>query len=86
MPIYSNFEGQARAAKTQFFAQNFPKWLKRLFIDDKLLAYCFKIFFACDAKIGKKRVVTVICKMARKINSVDLQKMLIKFSKFGYFF
>ena len=24
-PIYTNFEGRARAEKTQFFGQNFPK-------------------------------------------------------------
>ena len=45
-PIYTNFEGEERAEKTQFFGQNFPKCLKTLFLDSffKILPAAQKIW------------------------------------------
>ena len=67
-PIYTNFEGGARAKKTQFFGQNFPKSPKNAF---------FGLFFqnfACGAKIFAKTGTKLCVGRARKINSVDLTK------------
>ena len=82
-PIYTNFEGERKIAKSAQFAksakiaQNFAKsaqnWLFWLFCQQKF-AYGAENF----AKIGAKQCFG----RARKINLVDLKKRSSKFSKF----
>ena len=67
-PIYTNFEGKARAGKTRFFGQNFPKKPKNAF-------FAFFQNFACGAenlaKIGTKHCFG----RAGNINLVDQKKV-----------
>ena len=67
-PIYTNFEGGARAEKTQFFGQNFPKCLKTPFLD------CF-----CKIENLVETGTKLCLGRAGKFNSVDLKKRSTKF-------
>ena len=75
-PIYTNFEGGARAEKTRFFGQNFQKVPKNSF---------FGLFFkkfVCDAESLIKLRSLKCFGRAQKINLVDLKKRSTKISNF----
>ena len=75
-PIYSNFEGEARAKKRQFFGQNFPKYAQ------KLLFWLFFFELACGATSVAKIGSFSCFESAQKISLVDLKKRVDKFIDF----
>ena len=75
--IYTNFEGTARAEKTRFFGQNFPKIAeKRLFG-----LFFFKILSATQKIWSKSGLYSD--RRAQKINLVNLKKVDKNFEIFG---
>ena len=72
-PIYTSFEEGARAAKTRFFGQHFPKSAKNAF---------FGLFFQ-NFSSGAENLAKIVIKQcsgrARKINLDDQKKMSTKF-------
>ena len=74
MPIFSNFEGEARGEKTQFFGQIFQKVPKNAFLDS--------FFFQNFACLVTKTVSFKCFGRAQKINLVELKTRSSKFSIF----
>ena len=77
-PIYTNFEGGARAVKTRFFGRHFPKKKPRR------LFWLFSKIRLRRRKFVQIRVFIMVEDMGRaqKINLVDLKKRSTKFSTF----
>ena len=76
-PIYTNFEGRARAKKTQYFAQNFFKKMA----ENTFIGLFFQIFGNGAKNLAKTESFYMFGR-AWKINFFDLKNLKLRSTKF----